>query len=371
MKNSSRLVLFIASAIFLNQTCKNQDTTQGTRVIPVANPTIYQDNRPSASYRLDAKDQGIVLKHGSGPDSCDYLGARDVWVWEDKGTYYMHYDGAGPKGWLTCLAVSHDLVKWETKGPALGFGNPGSGDCASASYGTTWFDGSKWHMFYLGTPHVTPAPDYVPAFPYLTMKAEGDSPAGPWKKRYDITPFVPAAGTYYDATASPGQIISVRDSLLMFFSASTGLPKILRTISIARAFHPDSAWKIDAAPIVPPEEQIENTSLYYQEKDKTWFLFTNHVGIRNSLEYTDAVWVYWSNDLNRWDPANKAIVLDPANCSWSKHIIGLPSVVKSGNRLALFYDGNVGSEMPQGVKSHMNRDIGLAWIDLPIVLPEK
>ena len=26
-------------------------------------------------------------------------------------------------------------------------------------------------MFYLGTPHTTPAPDYIPAFPYLTLKA--------------------------------------------------------------------------------------------------------------------------------------------------------------------------------------------------------
>jgi hypothetical protein len=37
----------------------------------------------------------------------------------------------------------------------------------------------------------------------------------------------------------------------------------------------------------------------------------------------------------------------------------------------LFYDGNGDAVMPTGVKSHMNRDIGLAWIDLPINLPEK
>jgi len=363
--------LLLLTAIFLNQSCKNQDSIRRTRVIPVENPVIYEDNRPSAKFRLDAKDEGIVLKHGQGPDSCDYLGARDVWVWEDQGIYYMHYDGAGPKGWLSCLAVSNDLATWEPKGPVLGFGEPGTGDCASASYGTTWYDRSKWHMYYLGTPNVTPAPDYVPSFPYLTMKAEGDSPSGPWNKRYDITPFSPFPGTYYDATASPGQIISEGDTLLMFFSASTGLPKIMRTISIARAIHPDSAWNIDAVPMLPPEEQIENSSLYYQEKDKTWFLFTNHVGVKDGLEYTDAVWVYWSKDLDKWDPVNKAIVLDSSNSTWSEHIVGLPSVVKSGNRLALFYDGNTEPAMPQGVKSHMNRDIGLAWIDLPIHLPEK
>jgi len=93
--------------------------------------------------------------------------------------------------------------------------------------------------------------------------------------------------------------------------------------------------------------------------------------LKDKLEYTDAVWVYWSNDLCKWDPANKAVVLDSSSSKWSKHIIGLPSVVKFGNRLAIFYDGNDENEMPRGVKSHMNRDVGLAWINLPIILPAK
>jgi len=38
-------------------------------------------------------------------------------------------------------------------------------------------------MFYLGTPNVSPAPDLIPAFPYLTMKAKGPGPAGPWIKQ--------------------------------------------------------------------------------------------------------------------------------------------------------------------------------------------
>jgi hypothetical protein len=47
----------------------------------------------------------------------------------------------------------------------------------------------------------------------------------------------------------------------------------------------------------------------------------------------------------------------------------LPSVVKAGNRLAIFYDGNPEPAIPAGVKSHMHRDIGLAWLDLPTRLP--
>ena len=48
-------------------------------------------------------------------------------------------------------------------------------------------------------------------------------------------------------------------------------------------------------------------------------------------------------------------------------IIGLPSVVQVGQRLAIFYDGNASEQMPTGVKSHMNRDVGLAWLELPLL----
>lgn len=330
-------------------------------------PVQYCDGRPAAKFRLDAVDQGAVLRHGDGPAQCDILGARDVWVFEADGAYYMHYDAAGPRGWLAALAVSKDLVHWQKKGPVLELGKAGEDDSASASYGTTYCDGRTWHMFYMGTPHTSPAPDLVPAFPYLTMKAKSASPIGPWVKQKEVVPFQAKPATYYSVTASPGQIVKQGGEYLMFFSAAVDHP-IRRTLSIARTKNLDGPWTINREPILPASEQVENTSLYFEPANRTWFLFTNHVGI-DQFEYTDAVWVYWSKDLNRWDPANKAVVLDRRNCSWSRHIIGLPSVVRAGDRLALFYDGNADAMMPQGIKSHMNRDIGLAWLQLPIVPP--
>lgn len=328
--------------------------------------TTYPDDRPAAKYRLEAQDQGPVLRHGDGPGQCDYLGARDIWVWQHGGSYFMHYDGAGTNGWLACLATSKDLVQWTKRGPALPLGRAGTDDSASASYGVTYLDGKNWHMFYLGTPHTTPAPDYIPAFPYLTLKARGTSPAGPWTKQPDVIPFRTQAGTYYSATASPGHVIAHNGGWLMFFSASTSEP-ILRTLGIARTRDLDGSWRIDPEPIVPATEQVENSSLYHEPKSRTWWLFTNHVGLRDGLEYTDAIWVYWTTDLNHWNPEHKAVVLDARNCNWSRHIIGLPSVVQVGQRLAIFYDGNAAERMPKGVKSHMNRDVGLAWLDLPLV----
>lgn len=328
----------------------------------------YLDGRPHATLRLNARDEGVVLRHGDGPNQCDVYGARDVWVYEDRGVFYMHYDAAGPTGWLTSLAMSTDLRHWSKKGPVLGLGKPGEDDAKSASYGVTFRDRDVWHMFYLGTPNVSPPPDRVPMFPYLTLKAKSHSPAGPWTKQRDVIPFCPRPGTYYSATASPGQVIKKGGHYLMFFSASTDASTdrpIQRTIGIARTQNLDDPWTVDPHPIVSLEEQIENSSLYFEPSSETWFLFTNHVGIdAENGEYTDAVWVYWSKDLEKWDARNKAVVLDGKNCSWSKRSIGLPSVVKTGKRLALFYDAPGGAGT-----SHMRRDVGLAWLELPLVPP--
>jgi len=338
-----------------------------TAVSAIADEFRYNDDRPVALLRMDAKDQGIVLRHGEGPNQCDIYGARDVWVFQDDDTYYMHYDGAGPKGWLACLAVSKDLLHWQKRGTVLDLGKAGDDDCKSASYGVTYFDGQIWHMFYLGTPHVTPPPDNIPTFPYLTMKAAAPGPAGPWTKQPRVIPFRPQKDSYYSATASPGHIISYKGEYLQFFSASTMKENIIkRTLGIARTNNLNGKWKIDADPIVPLEEQIENSSIYYEPNNATWFLFTNHVGIDDNGEYTDAIWVYWSRDLNRWEDNHKAVVLDRKNCSWSERCIGLPAVIPLDKRLAIIYDGP-----GRGSISHMKRDIALAWLDLPLTPPKK
>lgn len=338
------------------------ERADGSRVARVEKPTAYPDGRPTARFRLEARDQGVVLKHGDGPGGCDRLGARDLWLFKAGQTYFMHYDGAGPKGWLACLATSDDLVHWTKKGPVLELGKPGEDDSASASYGVTYQEGKTWHMFYLGTPHVSPAPDLIPMFPYLTLKAHSQSPAGPWMKQRQVIPFRTKTGTWYSATASPGQIVRRGDEYLMFFSASTDAP-ILRTLGIARTRNLDGPWAIGREPILPQQEQVENTSLYYEASNGTWFLFTNHIGLEG-FEYTDAVWVYWTKDLEHWNPQQKAVVLDGKNCTWSSKCIGLPCVMRVHDRLAILYDAPGGQS-----KSHMGRDLGLAWLRLPLVPP--
>jgi hypothetical protein len=222
-------------------------------------------------------------------------------------------------------------------------------------------------MFYMGTPNTSPPPDRVPSFPYMTLKARSSSPEGPWEKQYDVVPFSPTAGTYYTITASPGFIVKSGGEFMQFFSASIFDDRhdTKRTLGIARTKDLNGAWKPDPAPILPLSEQVENSSLYFEPKNNTWFLFTNHIGLDpKGVEYTDAIWVYWTKDLNTWSVSDKAIVLDPQNCTWAKGTIGMPSVVVVGTRLALLYDGREGEST-----SHMGRDIGLAWIELPLEVP--
>ena len=197
------------------------------------------------------------------------------------------------------------------------------------------------------------------------MKARSESPLGPWRKQSGVSPFRCEANTYYSDTASPGQIIKQGHEYLMFFSAATQREgHLLRTLAIARTKNLDGPWAVDLQPIVPLAEQIENSSLYFEPANQTWFLFSNHVGIENGNEFTDAIWVYWTKDLNHWNSERKAVVLDGSNCLWSRKCIGLPSVVKAGRKLALFYDAP-----GDGSTSHMKRDIGLAWLGLPLSPP--
>jgi predicted GH43/DUF377 family glycosyl hydrolase len=327
----------------------------------------YADGRPNASKRMNVRDEGIVLRHGDGPDSCDLYGAREAIAFEFNGVYYVHYDGAGSVGWLACLATSRDLAHWTKRGPVLRLGGPDRPDSKSASAPWVYRDGDTWHMFYMGTPNTSPPPDRVPSFPYMTLKARSSSPEGPWEKQYDVVPFSPTAGTYYTITASPGFIVKSGGEFMQFFSASIFDDRhdTKRTLGIARTKDLNGAWKPDPAPILPLSEQVENTSLYFEPKNNTWFLFTNHIGLDpKGVEYTDAIWVYWTKDLNTWSVRDKAIVLDPQNCTWAKGTIGMPSVVVVGTRLALLYDGSEGEST-----SHMGRDIGLAWIELPLEVP--
>lgn len=353
---------------------------------------MYIDRRPTPSSRMDAKDEGVVLKHG---DIYDRYGARDVWVWEHDGVYYMHYDAADPdKGWLCALATSSDLRNWVKHGPVLDLGNPDDEDSKSASYGVVYMEEGTCHMFYLGTRNTTSAPERIPSFPYVTLKAWSESPFGPWTRQKDVIPFRPLPESYYSSTASPGHVIKYRDEYLQFFSASaeffldvqTVYPNpatrsdqsndlmslrsspnsiVKRSLGIARTFDLNGSWQIDPEPILPLDEQIENSALYYEPEIDTWFLFTNHVGIEEGVgEYTDAIWVYWTKELEKWNSRNKAIVLDRHNCTWSRKVVGLPGVVKCGNQLAILYDG-VENEQT----SHCHRDIGLAWLDLPLSIP--
>lgn len=224
-------------------------------------------------------------------------------------------------------------------------------------------EGKTWHMFYVGTPNTTPPPYRIPVFPYLTMKAWSTSLKGPWIKQYDVVALPPKDISYYTVTSCLGFVNKHKGEFLQFFSGAALDDKVTRrTLGIASTRDLNKSWIIEKDPIFPLSEQVENSSVFFYEETNTWYLFTNHIGINEKREeYTDAIWVYWSKDINQWDASNKAVVLDGTNCSWSKGAIGIPTVIKVGRKLALLYDAAEGNSI-----GHMRRNIGLAWMDLPL-----
>ncbi len=102
---------------------------------------VYPDGRPEATLRLNAEDAEPIIRHGSGPNRSDELGAREAICFRSGKTYYLHYDGAGPSGWLACLAKSRDLKNWDLKGQILDLGAAGENDSGTASSPWTIFDG--------------------------------------------------------------------------------------------------------------------------------------------------------------------------------------------------------------------------------------
>lgn len=341
----------------------------------------YCDDRPSPSRLLKVESAGAVLKHGNGPDECDIHGAREPILTQVGERFVLYYDGAGKDGWIACLATSDDLLNWELHGTALALGTGDAPDSGSASSPWMIEHNNKWHMFYLATQNVTSDKYKIPNVPYVTCKAESDSPTGPWEKRYDVVPFDTKPGTYYSDTASPGAIIQQGDEFLQYFSCSafeedTGVLK--RTLGLAVTKDLNAPWVLADEPLLPLDEQIENSSIVYDPESELWLLFTNHIGIhyidKESLEtycgerllaeetteeYTDAVWVYWSKDPKKWDPENKAVVVDEKSCDWCRRPIGMPTVTWFNGRLAILFDA-----YPGGVTHHLHRDIGLVWLDL-------
>lgn len=330
-------------------------------------PEAFTDGRPAASWAVEVEDAGVVLRHGDGPDASDVNGAREAIVTDLGGSQYlMHYDGCGAIGWRACQSLSSDLIHWHKNGPILQLGNAGAIDAGGACSPWIIQAADAWHMFYLATPTRTAPPALVPSSPYLTRAATAPSALGPWTKQPAVVPWDLAPGTYYAATASPGHIVFQGGEYLQFFSGATQAGSaFLRTLGLARTNNLNGPWTISAQPLLPPTEQIENSSLYYEPTNGLWFLFTNHIGIDSIHgEFTDAVWVYWSADPTQWNPTHKAIVLDATRSTWAKSAIGMPTVVPVGSRLAVFYDGNDRRDF-----SHMGRDIGVAFIDLPLRPP--
>lgn len=350
-------------------------------------------------YVPGVTDRGVILRPdrpGGKHHAHDGGGVREAILNRVGDTYYLFYDGARPGAddksyWCACLAKSRDLTHWEKLGKALHASaeeHPESSeqvyqDFRSASSPWVYCEGGKWHMFYVGAQYCSP--EGIPAVPYHTLPAVADSIEGPWRKvngepgREKTVCFYSRMDRWNSITSSPGHVLRnpkwrgegdrENRKYLMFFSGCYHDPTYMRGIGIARADSLDTCdaydapnptfWETDGKPILPLEHDLENASLYYEEANETWFLFANRV---HENAYTNAIWVYWTKDLETWNEQDRAVVLDGTVSTWAHGAIGLATVVKAdANTLALAYDGVEGTGT-----GHLGRCIGLAAVALPL-----
>ena len=311
------------------------------------------------TMRLNANDAGIILRHGDGPNQCDIHGAREPTLIVENDKYHLFYDGGGPKGWLACLATSTDMKTWTKHGPVLDLGAPGEPDTGGAV--SPWFvkEGDTWHMYYVTAVNTAGPPGFVPAGPYNSAHAQSKSLLGPWVKTKGYVPVKPkpdGAG-YPQSMAYPGHVVKKENGEYLMFFGSPGAIGIARTRDLV------GVWQPDPTPLLDRHFDLENSSVYFEPANQTWFLFVNHIKPTPPM-FTDATWVFWTEDLEKWNSEQRAIALDGLNCTWSHRCIGMATVTKIGDRLAMLYDAAGGESI-----DHLGRDIGLAWYDLPLVPP--
>jgi len=360
-----KLLLSIIASVFVFSV-----PVQAASIIPET-PITYSDARPSASWRLPAADDGVILTHGNAPGGTDIKGARDSFIYEENGTYYMTYDGADNNYWGSNMTTSTDLVNWTSPVRKLSHGAAGASDSASAAYSTIYKDASTYYMFYLGAKVKAGQPTNTPFPPYVTKLAKSSSLTGTWTK-YPNEPIPLVNGSYREVTVSPGTIIKQGTNYYMYFSAAAEhLGKYYRGIGLAWTTNLNSGtWSVGSGAIIPIYEQVENASVFYQQEDNTWYMFVNHVGIDSSgNETTDSVWVYWSSNPFDWDANNRAVVIDSSVSNWSNdNVIGIPSVIKKDGQLKISYDGRSTLD-PVNINNNIGRDIALSHVELPIVKP--
>ena len=329
---------------------------------------------PPPAFLPGVHDVGFVMPFGGAPGGapcpgdCDALGARDTWVWHDpqdaQWPYKMTYDGSGPLGWLASLAVSNDptLRTWTKLGSVLKLGAPGAVDGKSASYLTTLLlDDGSWLGYYLGTDTVSPPPGDVPIAPYYTLLASAPTSSGPWTQYSSRGSVFPRG--------SPGVVMKNPNDSSEWWQFCTGCSNASIGLVTTRDLRGNWTEKM---PLIT-DAAVENSSLYFEESNKLWWLFTNQINEDNAGVAFDAhIVVYWSSDLLSWPPSQKATVLNRTNAVEpliKVGRVGLPSVMRvPGNdkQLALIYDGGGTRD---DVSYNENCSVALLWIDLPLTPP--
>ena len=114
------LRIFIAAAWSVFLGCASSRTT--TTVSDKTMNTVYETVKTPFKY-------GVVFSH---PDTSKMMDSPSIFRW--KGRWYMSYIVFDGRGYETWIAMSKDLLHWESKGRILSFTKAGWDSDQKAGY---------------------------------------------------------------------------------------------------------------------------------------------------------------------------------------------------------------------------------------------
>jgi hypothetical protein len=343
----------------------------------------------------------------------DYFGQREPYPYYDpvSDLYYLFYDGQE-------VGVNNYVVNTISMAKSLSPFGPWIKKTVKVEGAIRWWEsyaigspcifkeGNHYYMFYLASAGV-----YSPGEPlfkvggdYRIGLARATTIDGPWVKlkgdgtlnsaSSDDKPLLPR-GTedgYWDNIFNTSFVGLVKKDgqYLLFYTGhgdrgfGVGLAKAGSILGPYQKFNYQG--KNDNI-IIPPEEMVENLSLYFDQPSNSWFLFGNYlkIGCGCPCRGGQGVVVYRSQDLFNWDISKKkylvmvdenypcpAIPYEDFNIynqqsSQFRGHVGVPGIIKDPklDQLYLYFDANDFNMADQNdPQNHFFRDIYLMQIPL-------
>jgi hypothetical protein len=227
--------------------------------------------------------------------------------------------------------------------PLLPTGEPGTFDADGVMPSCVVRDGNDVLMYYSGWSRLGGAAPYNNATGLAISRDDGLTFsrvfAGPILDRAPEEPW---------SATSPAVVRTAKDNWRMWYSSGTGWVDIdgkLEHVYVLKSSvsRDGTHWARDGRPIVPThgdhEAQTRPTLINIDSHWHMWFSFRGSIGFRSSGQ-TYRIGYATSRDLASWQRDDEQSGITVSDDGWDSQMLCYPDVVKVGERVMLFYNGN-------------------------------